>query len=715
MTAGPGTDIRCHTGSVGLLVDRCLSREEQLSVVWLIDESTAVTAAHVLTLYSGFTSALKVKFPGSRQEFGVKEIVYHPKFNERACAQMARKSLASSNPALALSEFNAGALRLTPDLAELSADTTSSINQQLSLPALPREKGLSGNLSDIDLPLVIQTITNGRKEGLLVLCDERNRPLAKIYCKDGKIANAVYGSLHDERAVYQIMAGSLAGYFYFQSQKGPDWQTESTIARPTDMLLIEALRRVDEIPKLLLDLGGHETSFKHASEHFDTGALSADCRNDALAIWPYLNPSIAAGEIGMMAGLDDYAAFTALSELSARGLIKAVVAQEEAHAPYTLAPLDTAPELPLSPFDPIEALAVNAVTGAPLIARGHLLGSLRPGDPSHLLHDIQLPPEMTGCPVFKDGRVVGMHLGRLPADITMPSTLQNIQQLIWVEIVHECLEPPGAEPRRRLTKDGIPVPAPTGCTEVARVDCPRCGRSSLDSARFCKSCGQQLISDLRGGTGSRLSIKVILAAASALVLAAAAAFWLTLKPAAEKPAATPAPAVVAEAFVERANPEKAVWEAVPPGKLLKAGDLVRIGIKTRADVYVYAMHQGSTGGPPSLIYPPAPKFDDLLVKGSMVHIPADTEGGTGHVAMHGLTVYGPPGAEQVVVLAGERRSNLATEPSACAQAFQVAMSSLDAVASPTGLVLPAADLGKGTYPAAPPGSTVYVTRIKIEH
>jgi hypothetical protein len=34
-----------------------------------------------------------------------------------------------------------------------------------------------------------------------------------------------------------------------------------------------------------------------------------------------------------------------------------------------------------------------------------------------------------------------------------------------------------------------------GCRQVARIQCPKCGRSSMDEPNFCKGCGQRLIQD----------------------------------------------------------------------------------------------------------------------------------------------------------------------------------------------------------------------------
>ena len=91
---------------------------------------------------------------------------------------------------------------------------------------------------------------------------------------------------------------------------------------------------------------------------------------------------------------------------------------------------------------------------------------------------------------------------------------------MWIESVYDCMDEvqKDTETRARISA--------AGCTEVASVDCPRCGSSSLDSARFCKSCGTQLFRDLSdeddAGGKKKPTLKIIAAIAFFIILIAAA-------------------------------------------------------------------------------------------------------------------------------------------------------------------------------------------------
>ncbi|MFN8550669.1 MAG: hypothetical protein U0103_04195 [Candidatus Obscuribacterales bacterium] len=56
--------------------------------------------------------------------------------------------------------------------------------------------------------------------------------------------------LNNELAVYQMVQSHLKGNFFFQVKSEPDWPVERPIARPPEMLLLEAHRRMDEMERL---------------------------------------------------------------------------------------------------------------------------------------------------------------------------------------------------------------------------------------------------------------------------------------------------------------------------------------------------------------------------------------------------------------------------------------------------------------------------------
>lgn len=155
--------ISVLAGSVGCLIDRCLKRQPTLGAVFLVDGDKVVTCAHLVVLYSSCLEALKVTLPVSGQEYGIAGVRFHPRLNLKLAERMARQALAEPVPALSLQEHNLAVLTLGGAPAALSDEAIAGINDQLASPAPPRDKGLGGSLADLDLPLVVQTITNARK------------------------------------------------------------------------------------------------------------------------------------------------------------------------------------------------------------------------------------------------------------------------------------------------------------------------------------------------------------------------------------------------------------------------------------------------------------------------------------------------------------------------------------------------------------------------
>lgn len=714
------TNISQYAGSVGCLIDRCLKQDGTLGTAWMIDHDKVATCAHLVVLYADCLNALKVRFPAAGQERAVQSIAYHPKFNVKQADQMARKALTSSVPSLPLQEHNLAVLTLGGGLTDLPSELAASINERLSSPAPPRDKGLGGSLADIDLPLVIQTITNARKEGILVLSDERNRALAKLFCRDGKIVHAAYGPLANEIAIYQIVNQHLTGNFYFNSRREPDWPVQTAIGRPTDMLLIESHRRLDEIPKLLLELGGDTTIYQRAANAPNYNVLPPDIKRDVEAVWPFLDGNTPIGHIWRLALLDDYAVFLTLSELLKANHIQEVQSYSPSGS-NDLLPLSMAPELPLTPFDDIQNLSVDPVAGQPLINSGHLLGSLRPGDPWHLLHNLSLPSDAAGCPVFKEGKVIGMHCGTLPASPNATSGASSLNQLLWVESVYECLDQNGS--RASTQTSAIPTRMlPAGCTEVARIDCPRCGASSLDSAKFCKLCGTALIQDLefRAPGGSKKVLFIVVGLVLVLALAGAG-YWITTNSHAPEKAAVAIPALhqQIDASILKADQKNAKWDVMPLGAHFHNGELLSLQIKLAQDSFLYILHRGTNPTDIDLLFPDSAAADIRYPKGETITYPREntikTPNGT---ALSGLTVTGAPGTEDLIFLSSKTPCNLFTAPATVAKVYEKAAAALSSTNSTKGVELPASAFGQEVFPKAnsiEQPSNVYITRLELAH
>jgi len=117
--------------------------------------------------------------------------------------------------------------------------TIENFNQQRSYEE-KKQRGVSGSLSEISIPDILQILSNARRTGLLSISSSRG--VGEIYLDSGRVVDAIYSGLRGEEAFYQII-GWEDGTFNLD----PDvLMLGSTINRSTDGLIMEGLRRLDE-------------------------------------------------------------------------------------------------------------------------------------------------------------------------------------------------------------------------------------------------------------------------------------------------------------------------------------------------------------------------------------------------------------------------------------------------------------------------------------
>lgn len=497
-------DLTKYANAVGIVYDQSLPVRYPLGVAWQVDADTVVTCAHPVILYSDIVKALRVRFPTSGREFAVRSMVFHPGLDKAALTAMARRGFQDPVNALPLQKYNLAMLNLSHEDHELDADDIAEINKSFADFVPDSEGGLGGSLAEIELALVLQTITNARKEGTVFLYDERNRVVGQIFCSEGRVTHAYYHNLINELAIYQIILHRVAGSFSFKSGEEPDWTTVSEISRPLDMLLIEGLRRFDEMEKLASIVGGPSSLFQRAGEKPNLDVMPPETRETVKVLWPLLDGGTPLGLMWQLTGMDDYSIFLAMQELvktrQLRYFEAGFVKEREVHT------LPLGLDTPLAPNDIVTALWVEDPSLAPLLRKGALLGSVKQLDPSHVLHTVGLPFEAAGCPIFKDDKVIGIHCGAVPPEPSVVAPEGGFHQMIWVAAILDCLKLAGRDPldkRRTLSGDvseekvlaAERQDGSGGCREVARVQCPKCGRTSLEMANFCKGCGQRLMRD----------------------------------------------------------------------------------------------------------------------------------------------------------------------------------------------------------------------------
>lgn len=102
---------------------------------------------------------------------------------------------------------------------------------------------LSGRIEGVGLQEVVQFIHTGKRTGTLAVFDGA-REVGRLRFLRGEVQDATAGAASGEVAFYEL-AGLSAGRYEFEAKEEPGGRPPS-IATPTVLLLIEAMRRRDQ-------------------------------------------------------------------------------------------------------------------------------------------------------------------------------------------------------------------------------------------------------------------------------------------------------------------------------------------------------------------------------------------------------------------------------------------------------------------------------------
>jgi hypothetical protein len=106
--------------------------------------------------------------------------------------------------------------------------------------------GFKGTLSELALPDLIEITSLGSKTGVLEVFHPDGEVAGRIAFRDGQLTSAAYGALEGDRAFYALL-GMKEGSYTFDTDVDPG---EGAIDQSTGSLLMEAMRRIDEIGRL---------------------------------------------------------------------------------------------------------------------------------------------------------------------------------------------------------------------------------------------------------------------------------------------------------------------------------------------------------------------------------------------------------------------------------------------------------------------------------
>lgn len=151
-----------------------------------------------------------------------------------------------------------------------------------------QRKELTGRLRHFDMPTVVQTLINAKQNGLLSFMDDEGKTFAEVMLANGCIDRCWCGVLHGEEAFTEIFLYRNEGEFTYRSAQelDPDAISGVAIAMPAHHLLMEAMRRADELDKMLEELPDPKRQFEattaalnwNKDEHDDEAVAQAVLR-----------------------------------------------------------------------------------------------------------------------------------------------------------------------------------------------------------------------------------------------------------------------------------------------------------------------------------------------------------------------------------------------------------------------------------------------------
>ena len=174
--------------------------------------------------------------------------------------------------------------------------------------------GLKGDLGELPLPDLVEMTSVGGKTGRLILYDEEGAVGGVLLFRGGRLVGAQSGELTAEKAFYALL-GLKTGSFDFDPTADVD---EGDVSLPTESLLIEGMRRLDETYRLRRRMPAPAT----------VRYLGGDTEDPLEArVLGYLGPGArTVGDVveGLLVGgdADEYDALHALRRLAAVGTVR---------------------------------------------------------------------------------------------------------------------------------------------------------------------------------------------------------------------------------------------------------------------------------------------------------------------------------------------------------------------------------------------------------
>jgi hypothetical protein len=102
------------------------------------------------------------------------------------------------------------------------------------------KRGVSGSLSEMSLPDMVQVLWHGRKTGALKIRSQSGS--GEIHFVNGNVYNALFGNLRGEEAFYAMLALAQGDFVLDPNFVAP----QELFNKSPEALLLEGMRRLDE-------------------------------------------------------------------------------------------------------------------------------------------------------------------------------------------------------------------------------------------------------------------------------------------------------------------------------------------------------------------------------------------------------------------------------------------------------------------------------------
>jgi len=204
----------------------------------------------------------------------------------------------------------------------------------------PSERGVSmasGQLEAMNLVPLVQMFEGERRTARLLL--SRGDAKGEIVFEDGKITRAAQGTRKGNAALYQLLTWR-EGTFQMAPPDASS-QVGGTVDAPTQALLMEGKRRLEEIPGLRASLG--DPSMRMDVPAPLRAAIQEQARPEAAAVVALLDGTRGLDQILAQSPMDDWATLKILDSLQrSRALGPADVGQERRSGPrlYVEVPIE---------------------------------------------------------------------------------------------------------------------------------------------------------------------------------------------------------------------------------------------------------------------------------------------------------------------------------------------------------------------------------------